>query len=206
MGPVLLVLAGAAAIVLLNRRRSGPPAGDVLRRTGFVITVVVLVLGGAFLAGEALTDPGGWSGVAITASWLLPLLALCVLARRRPRLAVRVLGAGVGVMVLLGLWYAVAPSGWRGFEDDHGPVRAVATFVLGGALGVLGLRRTRGAGVLLLVLGTVPLVLAGGGSRRAASSVLAAVTTPLLVGLVYLVASALPHARPTPVRRPARTG
>ncbi|MGZ6827509.1 MAG: hypothetical protein ACXVGH_12005 [Mycobacteriales bacterium] len=193
--PVLGVLAVVVALVLLGRRSGGRPTRDVLRRTGFVLALVTFVLGALLVGGEALTDPGGWAGLGVTAAWAVPLLAVGVLVRTRPQLAVTVLAAGVAATVLLGLWYAVAPDGWRGLENDLGPARAIAVFALGAALGLLALRRTRAAGVLLLVLGVVPALLAEAGSRRATSSMLAAAATPVLVGLLYLVSSLLPAPR-----------
>jgi hypothetical protein len=30
----------------------------------------------------------------------------------------------------MSIWFAVNPQAWRSFEDRHGPIRAVITFVL----------------------------------------------------------------------------
>lgn len=196
--PVVLALLVMTAVLVVRHRRSGEvaPADLVLRRTGFAVIAAWTLLGGAFVVGETVTDPGGLAAVGWIAAWLVPLVVLAVTARLAPDLAVRVLAAGVGVAVAAGLWFAAAPDAWRDFEDDKGPVRAIATFVLGAALGVLGLARTRVAGALLLVLGLVPPLLAQLGTSRGTASLIAMATVPVVVGVLYLASCLVPHRAP----------
>lgn len=50
----------------------------VLRYVAFTLMALFGLLGGLFVAGSALDDPGGWQAVAMTALWVLPLVALAV--------------------------------------------------------------------------------------------------------------------------------
>jgi hypothetical protein len=99
-----------------------------------------------------------------------------------------------------GVWFAVDPAGWRSFEDRHGPVRAIATFVLAAAVAVLGLRRTAAAGWMLLVLGVVPVAVSSLGHHGQVS--LAVMSAPVLTGALYLWSAAI-TGRAAPVTHPA---
>jgi hypothetical protein len=161
----------------------------VLRRAGFLVMAVLGVVVGVFVVGETLDDPGGWPAVGLIATWLVPLVVLGVLAWRRPEWAGWVLGVLTGAVAVGAVWFAVDPQAGRSLENDVGPVRALAVFVVSVALGVLGLARTGLAAVLLLVVGLVP-VLAGTLGRGGMSSLSAASLPALLTGVLYL-ASAL---------------
>ena len=50
------------------------------------------------IAGEILSDPGGWVGAAWTAAWLVPSLGLAVVALVWPRIAYPVLVIATGVV------------------------------------------------------------------------------------------------------------
>lgn len=103
---------------------------------------------------------------------------------------------------------AIAPDAWRGFEDRNGPVWSIALWVVAAAVTLLGLRRARAAGVLLVVLGAAPWLVAS--FRYGGFGSLGAVTSPSVVaGGLYLFAAGL-GARPPadgPVSpEPARSG
>jgi hypothetical protein len=66
-----------------------------------------------------------------------------------------------GVCVGVSLWSAVAPQGWRAFENSSGPLRALAGLALMLPVAELGWRRPLSAGVMLLVIGVAPLLAAG---------------------------------------------
>jgi hypothetical protein len=182
----------------------------VMRGLAFTLTVLLGVLGTLFVAGEALADPGGLAGGLLTALWVLPMVALSVLARRRPSTASRVLTlvtwTVAGFTVVDSLVGAVPADGW-------GPVTAVLTLAVGVALGFLGLHRPGRAGRLLLVLAGTLLVATVGnmvmhqtgllppGPGLGASS--GVVALPLLVvGGLFLLAEPSPDR--TPVGAPHR--
>ncbi len=120
--------------------------------------------------------------------------------------------------VTLAVWYAADPAAWIGYENQHGPVRAVVSFVLLLPAGLLGWRRPLTGAVLLLVLGLAPAGIVGVSAHLAAS--FAAISGPAAIGgLLYLFAAltarhhghpAHPEptraAHPRPYRPAGRTG
>jgi hypothetical protein len=185
----------------------------VVRYVAFGLMLVFGVVAGAFVVGVTFDDPGGAGAVALTAAWLLPLVALSVFAFLRPDGAVPVL---VGLTALVGLFVALDAS--LGLVPrGQGPVDAVAVFALGVALGVLGLHRPRPAGFLLLLLAGMMLVglagsvLAHGGEQGAGTlgGSSGVVTVPaILVGALFMLAGTLepPQAvsdTPSAEERPA---
>jgi hypothetical protein len=92
-----------------------------------------------------------------------------------------------GAVVLASLWIAVDPDTWRVIEDQYGPVRAVAVFVLSAAVGVLGLNRTVIAGWLLVALGVLPIAASSLASFTGTVSLSAVSVIRLMTGILYLV-------------------
>jgi len=115
---------------------------------------------GMFIIGETLTDPGGWRGIGLVSLWLVPLVVVAAFAWLRPRWAQWLLGILTAVVVGLLVWSAVAPQAWRDFENNNGPILAIAVFALAIPLTVLGWHRPLPAGSMLLLLGlTAPVAL-----------------------------------------------
>lgn len=188
---VPLVVVGAVVVLVLRRGGRDPEPARLVQVTALGLAGVVGVLIGLFILGETFTDPGGWAAVGLAATWVVPLVALSLLAWFRPGPATWVLGVLGAAVVALGLWYAVDSAAWRSFEDDVGPVRTIAAFALLIPLAVLGRTRALAAGALLLVVSVVPPVLAVLGSGGAMAS-LAAVSAPgALVGTLLLLAGLL---------------
>ncbi len=160
------------------------------RRTGFVLMAVITVVFGLFVIGDTLTDPGGWAAVGLIALWAVPMAALCGLVWLRPDWATRVLGVLAGLLVVASIWFAVAPGAFRSFENQHGPVRAIAVWVVAAAAALLGLKRTMAAGIILLVIGAAPLLIAS--ARFGGFASLAVVTAPTVIaGALYLWSAVL---------------
>ena len=115
---------------------------------------------GMFIIGETLTDPGGWRGIGLVSLWLVPLVVVAAFAWLRPQWAQWLLGILTAVVVGLLVWSAVAPQTWRDFENNNGPILAIAVFALAIPLTVLGWHRPLPAGSMLLLLGlTAPVAL-----------------------------------------------
>ena len=182
------VLAGAAALVAATRGRSTTARALVLRRAGVGLLVTVAGLSAVFGIGEVLADPGGWRAVALLAAWVVPLGACCAVAWWRPGQAVWLLVALTGVVLTWDLWVVVDPAMWRRVEEGSGPVHGIATLALVVAVGVLGLQRSRAAGVLLVFLGVGSVISAVGGVGGR-SLVLLGGAAALCSGLLFLAAS-----------------
>jgi len=161
-----------------------------LRYIAFGLTAGFAALGGAFIIGETMTDPGGSMAMALVLSWLAPMIALCALAFLRPRASVRVLtvtAALVAGFAVIDTVFRVVP------RDEVGPVATIAVFAVSVALGCLGLRAARPAGLLLLLVGVANL---GGGASAMAVSIPA-----LVIGGLFLLAGRW-HSRHTNVGGP----
>jgi hypothetical protein len=166
-----------------------------VRYTAFGLLTLYLVLGGAFIVGETMTDPGGIAGAALVAAWLVPAAGLGVFAARRPARAagtLTVVAVAVAGFVLLDGLTLLVPT------DRVGPVGSIVVFATAAALDVLGLRRPLRAGALLVLLGGANLAgvagkMADGAPLGAALTGSAgAVAVPvLLAGLLFLLAGAL---------------
>ena len=75
-------------------------------------------------------------------------------------------------------------------------------FVLAGALGVLGLKRTAIAGWLLLAVGLGPVVISGLGSLANVVSMSPVSVIPVITGVLYLISAQLTRSSATiPPRR-----
>lgn len=119
----------------------------VLRRTAFTFMMAFGLLGTLFVAGYALDDPGGLTGIGMTAAWVLPMATLGALALVRPDTGAPVLTFAtvmvLGFTLVDGI-VGVVP------RDDVGPVAAITVFALAVALAALGLHRAKLAGVLMV--------------------------------------------------------
>ena len=165
---------------------------------GFVVGAAFVGLAALFVAGSALSDPGGWAAVGMTAAWLVPLVALVVLAFWRPRQAVPVLVVAALLPLAFGAWSLVDPTAARDWENRVGPVGLVVLLVVSAGLVTLGLSRPVLAGAVLLVVTVVPPLLAAlaPGTGRGEPLSLALLTLPLVVAAVlYLVAGTRARGR-----------
>jgi hypothetical protein len=199
-GAALLVIAVVLPVILL-RRHGRDPRGRAVKWLGFGIMAGFSVIGGLFIAGEAYAEPGGAAAVPLVLAWLVPLLLLLALVQFASRWGAWVLAALTAVIVLASVLFAVDPARWRTMEDQVGPVRAVAVFVLAAALGVLGLNRTALAGWLLVVVGLVPAIISGFGGLAGVVSLSVVSVIPVIVGALYLVSARLTRGSATTFRR-----
>jgi hypothetical protein len=167
------------------------------------MVVVVLAIGGLvtafwalFMAGEILTDPGGWYGLGLVSLWLVPMVALSALALLRSSWAAPVLTVLVGLWVAASIATVVYADTWREIEDTHGPVSLIVMFALCVPLIALGRDRSLLAGVLLLVVAAANVVTGllwvVTGAGLGGTLVLAIVGLPFVVlGVVLIVIGVL---------------
>lgn len=126
----------------------------ILRRTAFTFMMAFGLLGTLFVAGYALDDPGGLTGLGMTAAWVLPMLVLTGLALRHPETGAPVLT--FATVLVLGFTVVDSLLGIVP-RDDVGPVAAITVLALAVALAALGLHRAKLAGVLMVTVALVQL-------------------------------------------------
>ncbi|TFB47287.1 hypothetical protein [Cryobacterium tagatosivorans] len=196
--PLVLILAGVAvvavgvAVAILFLRQPDPARrARGLARVAAAAMAVYVIFFGVFVAGETLTDAGSVPAPWLILAWLAPLVLLAALAWFRPDWATLVLATLTVVLVLAAVWFAADPGAWRMIENSVGPIRALASFVLGAALAALGLRRAAPAGWMLLAVGILPVAVSSLGSLDASASLAAVSFMPVICGLVFLAADRL---------------
>ena len=185
------------AVYFFARRGNPVRRARILRRTGFTLMVLNVAFFGTFLTGDTLSDPGGWKAIGLIAIWLIPLVALGLLAWFYPDRTGWLLAAVVAAVVGLSIWFAIDPAAWRAVENRNGPIRAVIVFVVSATLALWGLRRTMQAGVLLVIVGFLPILLSSFG-RGGMASLAVAGTVPFLTGVLYVAAGYLDRRQPPP--------
>jgi len=173
---------------------------NLLRPAAFLLTGLLVVPLVVFSVGQLVEDVGGWWGGVVLLVAVVVVSVLSYLAAVRPASTARWLAAGVVVLAV----YVVAQSFISG--DSIGSAVPTAMTVLALPLAVLGLRRTREAGALLLADSLIPLlsllVLSGlsvdrTGAHLASSSEFVGI--PVFVGgAFFLLASLLRQHRPGP--------
>jgi MFS family permease len=195
-----LLVIGAVVYAVLQHRHGQVDPAQFLRTIALSLAILFAVFGGLFIAGETFDDPGGWTAAALVVGWLVPLMVLVGVAWRWPYVAVVLLGVLVAGVVATGVWYALDSNAWRSFEDDTGPVRAIAVFALSLPLAVLAWRRPMLGGALLVVLAVVPgaLALISTGGGGAGGSTVAVMSPAALVGFLYLAVGFLQKDDATP--------
>jgi hypothetical protein len=199
VGAAVLVIAIVLPIVL-RRRQGGTSQAWAVKWVGFGIMAGFSLIAGLFIAGEAFDDPGGVAAIPAVLAWLVPLLLLVALALFAARWGAWVLAGLTVVMVVASIWFVVDPARWRALEDQVGPVRTIAVFVVVAALGVLGLKRTAFAGWLLLGVGLVPVMITGLGDLAGVASLSVVSVAPVIAGVLYLVSAQLTRGSRTTSR------
>ena len=160
-------------------------AARSLKWVGFTVVALSTLIAGAFIVGETFTDPGGWKAAGLVAAWAVPLAVLAALAWYRPGLAVPVFAVLTAAVIGMSFWFAVSPRG-------KGPTDAILTFALAGPIAVLGLKRAGVAGVLLLIVGTVPFAVSSLVRGHGGFGSLAAVSVaPIVSGILYLLSASI---------------
>jgi hypothetical protein len=199
-GVVLVVAVSIVIGVYFSRQPGRLERARFLKRSGFTLMALSTLFFGAFIVGETFTDPGGWKAVGLVAAWAVPLAGLAAVAWYRPDWAVRVFAVLTAVAIGMSIWFAMSPHGWRSFENQNGPIRGIITFVLAAAIALLGLKRTAAAGVLLLVLGIVPVAVSGLGTLGGLGSLVVVSSAPVVTGILYLLSARMTD-QPAPSAR-----
>lgn len=179
----------------------------VLKWVGFSLLAIITLAAAVALTfpdPDAVDPLAGWEIAVRAALFLTPTLTLTALAIWWPALAARILPIAVGLVVLMGIWFVVDPTGWEAWEDRNGAIRGIGAMLLLAPIAVLGLRRALAAGRLLLIVGAVAPVdvaLTGGDWTSFTNGPYLALTIVALVaGLLYVLSDAAArwdgHRRP----------
>lgn len=195
---VAVVVLAVVVGVVIGRQKDPQRRAGTLVKTGLALMTVFTLLAGAFIGGYAMDEPGGQAGLMMILSWAAPTLVLAVLAWFWPAGSAPLLVALTAVLLAVCVWFAVDPAAARDIQNANGPVLAVGVVVLAFAAAVLGVKRTRTAGWLLLALGAVPLLITVVARSGPAASLAAASVVPLVTGAIYLVASRMTRGKSTP--------
>lgn len=190
--PIILALGAivvVAVVIFMTREKTPQQRATALQRAGAAVMAVFTVLGGIFIAGYALQDPGGNTGLLITAAWVLPMLILAVAAWFWPAPTAPLLLALTASFIAACVWLAFDPAALRSFISENGPVIAVSVIALSFPAAVLGLKRTALAGWMLVALGALPLLITVIGRSGPVASLAAASVVPLIAGISYLVSA-----------------
>lgn len=153
----------AWAMVIINFFRSHDELDArvlFLKQTAATLVVIPAGVFAFFLVGETMTDPGGIRGLFLIVAWVLPAAALATMNVTWPRLATWTAGILTLVVVAMDLLYSFDAARWRAFEDNHGPVVAVTSFVVVVVTMSYAWRRPGVGGVFMLSLSAVSLVAA----------------------------------------------
>lgn len=181
----IVIVAIAVGILFLRQREPGLRARGLARVAASAMGVFAIVFG-VFIVGETFTDAGTVPAPWLILAWLAPLALLSAFAWARPAWATPVLAVLTAVIVAAAVWFAVDVDAWRAIENSIGPIRGMATFVLGVALAALGLRRPAAAGWMLLVVGVVPVAVSSLGSAQGFSSLSVVSFMPVITGILFL--------------------
>ena len=199
--PIILALGAivvVAVVMVMTREQQPQQRATALQRAGAAVMAVFTVLGGAFIAGNALQDPGGNTGLLITATWVVPMLILAVAAWFWPAPTAPLLLALTASFIAACVWLAFDPAALRAFISENGPVIAVSVVALSFPAAVLGLKRTALAGWMLVALGALPLLITVIGRSGPVASLAAASVVPLIAGIAYLVSVRMASGSTTP--------
>jgi hypothetical protein len=185
----------AAVVMLLIafftiRDRDAETRASILKGTAFALLMLSTLFFVMFRTADARHQHDGWAVVGAIAAWAVPLATLVAVAWLWPDLAVWVIAILIAATIGLAIWFAVDVDGWTAFEDRNGPVRDIVMFVLAAGAAVLALRRTAAAGVLLVILGAVPVAIASLGSLEDSGPAIV-FAMPIVAGILFLLSANL---------------
>lgn len=150
------------------------------------------LLGGLFIAGYALEDPGGSEGAILVASWAVPMAVLSILAWHKPTLVKPILLIFVALALIANIVTLAFPKEYWTFFNSEGPWLGVGSFAFTVVATVYGYHADRKlAGILLVIITVVPFVIAlvsrDPMAALAGGSSAAALTPGFTAGLLMLI-------------------
>lgn len=191
-----MVGAGWAWRAATSRRRRSLLIGFAFALIGVPLAFFVLML-----VGESISDLGPGVALAMLGPWALAAIAYLTLAWIRPDLTLRLVGMLAVIPIGLALWSATDPVAFGAWQDRVGPMNLIVSQFLIAAAAMAGLRRPRGAGVLVVVVAGVTAAppLASFPREAFGGLVIASLSLPALLAGVLLILAGTPR-----FGRPAR--
>lgn len=191
---MLLPLIAAVFVVVIVfytiRDRDAEIRATILKGTGFALLSLSTLFFVMFRVADALHEHDGWPVVGAIAAWAVPMAILAAIAWLWPDVAIRVIAVLIAATIGLSIWFALDVDGWTAFEDRNGPIRDIVMFVLAAGTAVLALRRAAAAGVLLVILGAVPVAIASLGSLEDVGPAIV-FAMPIVAGILFLLSANL---------------
>lgn len=191
---MLLPLIAAVFVVVIVfytiRDRDAEIRATILKGTGFALLSLSTLFFVMFRVADALHEHDGWAVVGAIAAWAVPMAILAAIAWLWPDVAIRVIAVLIAATIGLSIWFALDVDGWTAFEDRNGPIRDIVMFVLAAGTAVLALRRAAAAGVLLVILGAVPVAIASLGSLEDVGPAIV-FAMPIVAGILFLLSANL---------------
>lgn len=179
-------------------------ASTVVRNVAFFMMAGFAVLEVMFVVGEYWVDASAVEATVGSIGIVATITGVSAWAWFSPRTAQYYLWASAGVIVAVGLWWALAPRFWMDVMDSSGPVIPVAAIIAAVPMVFWGRRDwafTTRAGIALLIVSIAPILGVAFSPEDVARGVLGAVaimTGPYAVGaLGYLLASRLDRTTTT---------
>ncbi|HEU4526660.1 MAG TPA: hypothetical protein VFT80_01875 [Actinomycetota bacterium] len=191
---MLLPLIAAVVVVVIVfftiRDRDAEIRATILKGTGFALLALSTQFFVMFRVADTLHEHDGWAVVGAIAAWAVPMAILAAIAWLWPDVAIRVIAVLIAATIGLSIWFALDVDGWTAFEDRNGPIRDIVMFVLAAGTAVLALRRAAAAGVLLVILGAVPVAIASLGSLEDVGPAIV-FAMPNVAGILFLLSANL---------------
>ena len=150
--------------------------------------ILFSLLAGLFVSGYAMDDPGGRAGLGLVLLIFGPMILGSLLAWKRPAIAYPTLIAVTALAVVIAVWQLIDVRSLVDFENEHGPISAIASFITMVPFALVWRHRRWPATLLLLVValvGVLPEVRTG---LHMGSSMAAAL--PMLLEAALLGAAA----------------
>ena len=189
IGPMLPAIVIVLVLALWPFALPPERRGRLWRREGLIWFAAVSGFVALFVIGETLDDPGGLQAVAMLSMWVVPAGLLSWLAIARPSESVITLTTVCALTTAFNVWAIAMGSWWWDFENEHGPISAIATFASTIPLGFLAWRRAWVAGWLLIATAMVPELLVLLREQGRGVSSLSFLTSPgLTSGVLFVLA------------------
>lgn len=156
----LFILIGALIPMYFVRHHNHSERSTYLKRVSFYMMLGFAVLGGYWIIGQAMVNPGGLQGVWLVFGWVTPIALLSVAAWRYPNVALLI----ISVLSLVVVIASISESGnwtrWTNFSNSSSPATTIVIFAISIPTAVYGnFHSARISASGLLLIGLVPWIL-----------------------------------------------